>query len=118
MKHFIPLIVALSFSVWTIALLLYQKRTILYLLRSASTRTWILQEISSLIDRIIPDLAMPFIPGSLLTKLKTHGSDEAIKRLPKAEALLTHYFKKYLLPLALISFIVGLAIGLVIFWFL
>lgn len=116
MKHAIPLTLALSFSLWTGALLLYQKRTILKALRSEKTKGWILKEVAGMIDRIIPDLAMPFIPQSLLNKLKNHGSDEAIKKIPLAENLIGDLFKKYIIPALILSFFLGLLLSYGLVW--
>ena len=64
-----------------------------------------------LIGRIMPDLALPFLPTTLISRLKDKGSEELIKLLPEVNQEIDRQFKKYALWVVLIAALIGLVLG-------
>lgn len=111
MKHFIPFAAAAAFAIWTYALLSYQKRLIHQKLNGSDVKLKIEEKMEGLTLRIVPDLALPFLPPSLISRLKEKGSDELVKLIPQINEEIDRQFKKYTLWVVLASAIFGLVLG-------
>jgi hypothetical protein len=117
MKWWIPLTTSVSLAAWTALLLYIQKIYLQNKLNSQATVNWIELQIEGLIERIIPDIALPFLPESLLSKLKHQGSKEIKSLIPKVQQAATKKAKKAFIVAILSSFLFGAFIGLVIIFF-
>lgn len=112
MKHFIPFAAAAVFALWTYGLLAYQKRLIRQKLNGPFVKLKIEEKMDSLIGRIVPDLALPFLPPSLLSRLKEKGSDELVKLLPEVNQEIDRQFDKYIVWVTLLAALIGLLFGM------
>ena len=111
MKHLIPFLASLAFALWTYVLLSYQKRLIHQKLNGPDVKLKIEEKMDGLIGRIIPDLALPFLPPALMGKLKEKGSSEIVKLLPEVNQEIDRQFKKYLFKIVALAALIGLMLG-------
>lgn len=112
MKHYFPLAAAAAFAIWTYALIAYQKWLIHKKLNAPSVKSKIEEKMDGLVDRIIPDLALPFLPPSLLSKLKSKGTEELVKFIPQFDEEVDRQFKKYSLWVLFLAALFGLGFGI------
>lgn len=111
MKHFIPFAAMAAFALWTYALLSYQRRLIHQKLNGPEVKFKIEDKMDGLIERIVPDLALPFLPPSLISKLKSKGSEEIVKFVPQINQEIDRQFKKYVVWIVLLAGLIGLVLG-------
>lgn len=64
-----------------------------------------------LINKIIPDIALPFLPPTLFSKLKSKGSEELVNLIPEVNQEIDRQFEKYTLIAVFISALIGFAAG-------
>lgn len=100
-----------AFALWTYALLSYQRRLIHQKLNGPEVKFKIEDKMDGLIERIVPDLALPFLPPSLISKLKSKGSEEIVKFVPQINQEIDRQFKKYVVWIVLLAGLIGLVLG-------